>query len=148
MRTKAVLAAAFVLLLALGAFAAAPKTEAEKLTGTWLAVSVTTDGKETPAGDVKMVLIVEGDKYSLVTGSTVIKGKHKLDGSKTPKTIDATRSAGADKGVLIKGIYELDDKNFKVCFAAAGKARPTAFDAKAGTGNRLIVMKRSKSKTR
>jgi uncharacterized protein (TIGR03067 family) len=149
MRFKMVLAAAMGLALALGASADAPKTELDKFTGTWLAVSITHDGKETPAEDVKnVVLNVKGKDYTLFTGKELIKGTHKLDGGKTPKTIDATRTRGPDKGMTIKGIYELDEKTFKVCFAAPGKERPKGFNAKAGTGNRLIVMKRIKSKTR
>src|SRR5207247_10347296 len=84
MRAKAGLATALGLLVALGASAGAPKTEQEKFTGTWLAVSITNDGKEVPAEDVKKVLlIVAGKNYTLVQGKEVIKGTHKLDGSKS-----------------------------------------------------------------
>ena len=41
------------------------------------------------------------------------------------------------------GIYELEGDTFKVCFAAPGKAdRPTEFKSAAGSGHRLLVLKR------
>ncbi len=147
MRATPLLAGALDLLLTLSAAAADAPTELEKFTGTWLAVSITNDGKETNRDDVKkVVLVVDGAKYTLLGTTGLVKGTHKLDASKTPKTIDATRSVGADKGKTIKGIYELSGASFKVCLAAPGKDRPTSFDAKEGSGNRLLVFKRSKSK--
>jgi len=54
------------------------------------------------------------------------------------------RAKGPDKGKTLLGIYELSDDAYKVCFAAPGKDRPTEFNSKEGSGNRLIVMKREK----
>jgi uncharacterized protein (TIGR03067 family) len=122
MRTVFVLA--FGLLLA-GAAAAGDKTELKKFTGTWQAESVTVDGKDWDADAVKAVkLVVAGEKYSFTTATETVKGTHRLEGSKTPKEIDATRTTGALKGKTLKGIYELNDDTFKVCFAAPGKDRP------------------------
>jgi uncharacterized protein (TIGR03067 family) len=146
MRVTALLAGALVLLLALRAAADAP-SELDKFTGTWLAESITHDGKEAPKDDVKKVFLnVKGANYTLFTGREVIKGTHTLDPGKKPKAIDAKRSQGPDKGKTIKGIYELDATTFKVCFAPADKDRPTAFEAKEGSGNRLLVFRRGKSK--
>jgi uncharacterized protein (TIGR03067 family) len=74
----------------------------------------------------------------------MVKGTHKLDPAKDPKQIDAVRTEGANAGETLKGIYTLDGDTYKVCFAAAGKDRPTAFSTTSGGGHRLIVMKREK----
>src|SRR5947208_6703922 len=119
--------------------------EQKTFEGNWKAVSITNDGKEVPKEEVeKVTLTVKGDKYVLKTGAETIEGTHKLDPSKKPWAIDATRTTGPDKGKTIHGIYELTDDTYKVCFAAPGKDRPTEFASKPGSGHRLIVMKRQK----
>jgi uncharacterized protein (TIGR03067 family) len=147
-RTKSLPALALALLLSALASADTAKEELEKLNGVWRAESVTEDGKEMSADDLKTVrLIVNGKEYTYARGTNFIKGTHKLDPSKKPRAIDAVRSSGADKGKTLKGIYELKGDSFKVCFAAPGKDRPKEFTAKKGSGNRLIVMKRAKKKS-
>jgi uncharacterized protein (TIGR03067 family) len=121
------------------------KKELEKFNGVWKAVSIEHDGKEVPKEDLEKVsLTVKGDEYTFHRGDDVIKGTHKLDPTKTPKTIDAVRTEGPDKDKPLLGIYELSDDMYKVCFAAPGKERPTEFSSKEGSGHRLIVMKRAK----
>jgi uncharacterized protein (TIGR03067 family) len=121
------------------------KKELDKFTGTWKAVSATRDGKDLPREDVeKIKLVVKGDGYTLTVGDETIEGTHKLDPSKSPKTIDAVRTKGPDKDKPLLGIYELTDDTYKACFAPAGKDRPTEFASKAGSGNRLYVFKKEK----
>jgi uncharacterized protein (TIGR03067 family) len=144
---RGLLVLALGLLIAGRSLAATPDEELAKLTGTWFATAVTSDGKEWAPADVKKVfLIVKGADYTFGEGARVAKGTHKLDPSKSPKTIDATRTSGAEKGSTFKGIYELEGDTFKVCFASPGKDRPADFSAKEGSGRRLIVLKRSKKK--
>lgn len=119
--------------------------ELKKYTGTWAAVSVEHDGKKLSAEDVKTVkLTVDGEKYTFHLRDMVIEGTHKVDPTKKPKQIDAVRSKGPHAGETLKGIYELTDKTFKVCFAAPGKDRPTEFATKEGDGHRLLSFKREK----
>src|SRR5207237_5467399 len=81
--------------------------DAKRFEGTWQAVSVTHDGKELAKEKTeKMTLTVKGERYTLKTASETIEGTHKLDPSKNPRTIDAVRSAGPDRGKKILGIYE------------------------------------------
>ena len=123
----------------------ATKKDEEKFNGTWKAVSIEYDGKEVPKDEVdKVSLTVKGEDYTFTRGDDVIKGTHKLDASKTPKTIDAVRSEGDGKDKPLLGIYELTDDTYKVCFAPPGGERPTEFASKAGSKHRLIVMKREK----
>jgi len=73
-----------------------------------------------------------------------INSTHKLDPTKKPKQIDAVRREVPQAGETLKGIYTLDSDTFKVCFAPPGKDRPTEFSTKAGTGFRLLELKRVK----
>lgn len=124
----------------------AEKDELAKFNGTWKGASVTQDGKEMTKAEAEAVrLTVRGEKYTLKTGGEDIEGTHKLDPAKTPKHIEAVRTRGPHKGEKMLGIYELDGDTFKVCFAAPGKGdRPTAFKSAAGSGHRLLVLKREK----
>ena len=103
------------------------------------------EGKPVPKEMVEQVsLEVKGKEYTFHVGDQVIQGTHKLDPSKTPKHIDAVRSAGPHEGDVLKGIYTLEDDTYKVCFGAPGKGRPTEFSTTSGGGYRLLVMKRVK----
>jgi len=122
------------------------KKELEKLAGTWNAVSIERDGKAMPADKVKgSTLTITGDKYVIKIGDMSIEGVYKLDSSKKPKAIDATRSNGDDKGKTLVGIFSLEGDDLKMCFhPPANTERPTEFSAKAGSGSALYVFKRAK----
>jgi uncharacterized protein (TIGR03067 family) len=123
----------------------ATKKDEQKFNGTWKAVSIEYDGKEVPKDAVdKVTLTVKGEDYTFTRADGAIKGTHKLDASKTPKTIDAVRSEGDGKDKPLLGIYELTDDTYKVCFAPPDGERPTEFVSKPGSKQRLIVMKREK----
>jgi uncharacterized protein (TIGR03067 family) len=123
----------------------AGKDELEKFTGTWKGVSVVRDGKDVPKPEAEAVrLVVAGEKYTLTEGSEAIEGTHKLDPTKKPKEIDAVRTKGPNKGVTLRGVYELTDDTFVVCFAAPGKDRPKELKAEGGPGLRVLAFKREK----
>jgi len=122
------------------------KTDAEKFAGTWTAVAIERDGKPVPADDLaKVKLVVKGAGYTLETGHQTIAGTHKLDPKQTPKTIDAVRSEGPDKGKTIRGIYELTGDSYKVCFGEPDGKRPTEFKTAPGLGQRMLTFKRASS---
>jgi uncharacterized protein (TIGR03067 family) len=112
----------------------------------WRGVSVTEDGKEMSKEEADGVrLTVTGEKYTLKLRDQDIEGTHRLDPTKKPKQIEAVRTKGPHKGEKMVGIYELDGDTFKVCFAAPGKTdRPTEFKSTAGSGQRVLVLKREK----
>jgi len=122
------------------------KAELDKLTGTWKGVSVVRDGKEVPKPEAEAVrLVVAGEKYTLTgEGKEEIEGTHKLDPTKTPKEIDAVRTKGPHKGETLKGVYQLSEDSFVVCFAAPGKDRPKELKAEGGPGLRVLAFKREK----
>lgn len=146
MKTKLLMVVAVGVLVAAGGRTEEnPKKELEKHTGTWQAVSVERDGKKLPDEEVKKVkLTVKGENYTYQVGGQEIEGKHTLNPAKKPKQIDAVRTKGSNAGETLKGIYELDDQTFKVCFAPVGKDRPTEFVTKEGDGRRLMTFKREK----
>lgn len=120
------------------------KAELGKLTGTWKGVSVVRDGKPIPKAEAYR-LVVTGETYTLTgEGTEEIEGTHKVDPAKKPKEIDAVRTKGPNKGETLKGIYELTEDSFVVCFAAPGKDRPKELKADGGPGLRVLTFKREK----
>ena len=114
--------------------AAAPKTDLDRFQGTWYLVAAVKDGNVLPEDKVKQTTIVfKGDTFrfpGLAEYATSQAGTIKLDENKTPKEID---SISTDKIVML-GIYRMDDNGYKVCFAPAGKPRPTDIRSEPGSG--------------
>ena len=124
--------------------AAAPKTDLDRFQGTWYLVAAVKDGNVLPEDKVKQISIVfKGDTFSftgLAEDDTSKEGTIKLDENKTPKEMDAIST---NKEVML-GIYRMDDKGYKVCFAPAGKPRPTDLRSEPGSGNILQSWGREK----
>lgn len=111
-----------------------PKTDLDRLQGTWNLASATEDGNPLPPDKVKQTTIVfKGDTFlfpGAAEDATSRAGTIKLDETKTPKEIDATSTT---KEVML-GIYVVQENGYKVCFAPAGKPRPTEFNSTPGSG--------------
>jgi len=123
---------------------ATPKTDLDRLQGTWYLDSAMQDGKPLPEGKVKQTTIVFKDNTFRFPGSaeyaTSKAGTIKLDETKTPKGMDAIST---EKEVML-GIYALEGDSYKVCFAPAGKPRPTEFTSTPGNGQIFQVWERQK----
>lgn len=104
-----------------------PKTDLERLQGTWYLDSAMKDGNVLPKDKAKETSIVFKDNTFRFPGlaeyATSKQGTIKLDETKTPRQMDAI-STGNE---VMLGIYELDASGYRVCFAPAGKPRPTEF---------------------
>ena len=122
----------------------AAKKDLEKFQGNWSLISAERDGKKTPEQEAKKIkLTIQGNKFVLRKDSVVIsEGTMTFDPSKKPKKIDETISTGPNKGKVFAAIYEIDDEQHKICFAAPGKERPTEFSS--GSGRLLQVWRREK----
>jgi uncharacterized protein (TIGR03067 family) len=122
-----------------------PKTDLDRLQGTWNLVSAMQDGKALPEDKVKQTTIVfKGDTFRFPGSAeyaTSKAGTIKLDESKTPKEMDAIST---DKEVML-GIYTLQENGYKVCFAPAGKPRPAEFTSTPGSGYILQSWERTKN---
>ncbi|HEY4257843.1 MAG TPA: TIGR03067 domain-containing protein [Candidatus Udaeobacter sp.] len=130
MKARLLIIAALGLLLAAcnrQAQAPAPKTDLDRLQGTWSLIMAMQDGKALPKDKVKQTTIVfKGDTFRFPGSAeyaTSRAGTIKLDESKTPKQMDAISTG---KEVML-GIYALEENGYKVCFALPGKPRPTQF---------------------
>jgi uncharacterized protein (TIGR03067 family) len=152
MKLPFLLIAVSTLLTAAVGFAAELPAEDDlaRLQGTWLTVSLVSDGKilvdeKTPArpGPVTK-LVYEGHAWTIVVGDkTAATGTFKIVQSKSPKEIDILDQSGRpDKTKL--GIYEIHGDSYRYCLSPAGKPRPTQFVSKKGTGDSLGVSKREK----
>jgi uncharacterized protein (TIGR03067 family) len=123
---------------------AAPKTDLDRLQGTWYLDAAIQDGNALPKDKAKETTIVfKGNTFrfpGLAEYATSKAGTIKLDETKTPKEMDAIST---DKEVML-GIYALDPNGYKVCFAPAGKPRPTNFGSAPGSGQILQVWEREK----
>jgi uncharacterized protein (TIGR03067 family) len=137
---------AVVVLIAADAGDDAAKKDLEKFQGNWQLISAERDGKKTPDEDAKKItLTIQGNKFVLRKDGVIIsEGTMTLDPTKKPKEIDETITTGPNKGKEFSAIYEIDDEHHKICFAAAGKARPTVFSSLAGSGQLLQVWQREK----
>ena len=141
-------------ILAIGLLVAADnpgKGDLDKLSGTWLTVSLVSDGKtlvgekDPPKKGPATKLAYEGNKWMVKVGDkTVAMGIFKIDATKTPKEIDIMDESGMKNDKTKLGIYELDGDSYKYCLAPAGKPRPTEFTSKEGSGHSLGVSKREK----
>jgi uncharacterized protein (TIGR03067 family) len=125
---------------------AAPKTDLDRLQGTWNLVAAFQDGKPLPEDKVKQTTIVfKGDTFRFPGSAeyaTSRAGTIKLDENKTPKEMDAIST---EKEIML-GIYRLEEYGYKVCFAPAGKPRPTEFSSAPGSGYILQSWQRQNKK--
>jgi uncharacterized protein (TIGR03067 family) len=122
-----------------------------ELVGTWKVESAETDGKGVSGA-------IKGAPW-VMTATTVTarlpregKGKFAYELGRAGKlgTVDISviESQWADLGPrkrVYRGIYLLEGDNLKVCYGrpyGSEKDRPTTFDAKAGSGRSLFLLKR------
>jgi uncharacterized protein (TIGR03067 family) len=131
----------------LPAFAQPTEETQKKLQGTWTATKAERDGKE--AEDVVgHRLSFTGNRFQIQSkdGKPLYAGTFRVDTSTKPTAIDFEHTEGALKGKTWKGIYALDGDTLTTCDNAPNldKGRPTAFEAKTGSGHILITFKREK----
>jgi uncharacterized protein (TIGR03067 family) len=122
--------------------------EAQKsLQGTWAVTTAERDGK--PAADVvghRLSFTANRFRIQCKDGRLLHEGTFRVDPSTKPAAIDFVHTGGALKGKLWKGIYALDGDVLMTCDNAPNldKGRPTAFEARSGSGHVLVTLKRAK----
>jgi len=125
------------------------KQDRQRIQGTWQIIALEVDGNQASNEDIEKLTVVNGSDgtWSLRSeGKEVSKGTSEFDPTRQPKTIDFEPTDGDGKGELYLGIYELGDKTRKLCFAPAGKDRPTEFVSKAGSEHILVMFARIEEK--
>ena len=124
-----------------------PAAAQAALQGNWIATKAETGGAASPAV-VGHRLSVSGARFDIKSkdGKAVYAGTLRTDPHATPAAIDFAHTLGALNGKTWQGIYKLAGDTLTVCDNAADLAqgRPTAFEAKRGSGRVLIVFVRAK----
>src|SRR5262249_26169293 len=120
------------------------KAEGKKLQGTWVVVSCEGDGEKVPKEilEKEVVRFVIGpDTITIkVDGESKGEDRYTLNPNADPKTIDLSDTEGRKA----LGIYSLEGDKLRICWTERGKARPTEFATKPGSGFDLFVLKREK----
>lgn len=123
------------------------KKERKRFEGTWQVETLEFNGMPFPeeqAKEFKVINEADGKWAIEQKGKVVARGTSEVDPSQKPHTVDLTQTEGDGKGQVLLGIYEFDGDTRKVCFAFAGKARPTEFSAPTGSQQILAVLKKMK----
>ncbi len=113
--------------------------------GKWRAVSLVVNGniaKNEDAGKITVVNGPDGSWSTRVDDKEIAKGMSVIDPTKTPKTIDLIITDEAGNQTLTLGIYEIDAKTRRLCFAPQGKERPTEFSSTPGSERILVVFEK------
>ena len=123
-----------------------PRSDLEKLQGTWLLVAMEKDGEDVPAEDFKdWKSVYEENRLTLLVGDKVRRrGIVTLEPSRKIKAINTWDQDGPYADQTVPGIYELEGDTLKLCFAHPGEERPKEFTTKSGTGFLFCVYKRQK----
>lgn len=138
-----------VMLVSAGALLADDKKDAgdarKALQGTWTIVDTKKGDKKQKEPVAAPTVVFDGDKYRIKAGEKVVEeGTFTVDGSKAPKQIAVTATAGPDKGMKWHGIYELKDDTMRAVVGPTDKDRPTKLENPA-PGTRTFTLKRAKS---
>ncbi|MFI4853094.1 MAG: TIGR03067 domain-containing protein [Gimesia chilikensis] len=125
--------------------AAAIQKDRNLIAGTWQIEVLEINGNRSAGEDVQQLTVVNGadGTWSLRSdGNEVGRGTTTIDPSQRPKTIDIQPTSGQDQGKTYRGIYELGKTTRKLCFAPAGKDRPTDFSSNAENQHIFVKFKR------
>lgn len=120
-----------------------PATELE---GEWQMVSGIMAGKAMDDETVAWVKRLTRGRRTTVTAGPQLMMEFEFthDETKSPKTIDYSHTAGANKGKQQLGVYELAGGKLTILMSTPGEPRPTRVDAAPGKGGTLTVWKRAK----
>jgi uncharacterized protein (TIGR03067 family) len=122
-------------------------TDLDRLQGTWVLVSMETEGHDVPAAEFKnLTASYEQNRVVLRDGDRVRRrGLVTLDPGRKPKAINTWDQDGPYEDQTVPGIYELDGDTLKLCFARPGQERPKEFTTKSGTAFLFCVYKKHKN---
>jgi uncharacterized protein (TIGR03067 family) len=146
-----------VIIIASGALLAATddareyaiKKDRGQIEGTWRVVALEVNGEKASEENAKKIMVINGSDgtWSLrAEDKEISKGISTFDPTKTPKHLDFMPTEGERKGDHFMGIYELGEKTRKLCFAPAGKVRPTEFSSTQGSEHILVTLEREHAK--
>lgn len=111
--------------------------------GTWTVTEAEQDGQ--PLDRIKgNTLTVDGDKFTIATKTSDLKGTLTLYPDTMPKGVDWTHTEGAVEGRVWYAIYSLEGDDLKLCYKDPNpeKQRPGEFATKPGTNTLFVTLKR------
>lgn len=116
-----------------------------ELQGYWNLVSLEINGQALDVDKLEdATLFVRGERYSFALEDATLELIHKVDSTKSPKTLDMTIVEGEMKGKTYHAIYELENDILKICRNIdPDMARPTSFGSSPNSGLMVIVWKRT-----
>ena len=118
------------------------KKDLQRLQGSWQMESYE-DGKKTKIDAKKRALFFGANTVAFRDGDRLLQmGMVNLNTAKSPRRVDVLVKKEKNDDSTMLGIYELKGDTLKVCFDPEGDARPTAFEAKAGSSHFVAVYKR------
>jgi uncharacterized protein (TIGR03067 family) len=106
----------------------APKSDDDKIQGTWQPKGLSLSGKPLPKPAPKDLPTRTFTKTKLVTedpGKGQEEATYKLEATKKPKQIDITSKRSKK---TLKGIYVLDGDTLKIAYYIGGEVRPEKLD--------------------
>ena len=148
-----VLVGAFFTMIAVIVFAddasdEAIKKERKRFEGTWRIVALEVNGNKAEEADARKLSVLNGSDgtWSLRSeGNEISRGTSSIDPTKKPKTIDIIPTKQEDNAERYLGIYEIGETTRKLCFAPAGKERPTEFSSTPDNQHILVSFEREKN---
>jgi len=110
-----------------------------EIEGEWQMVACTADGYPAPESMIKTGRRVarNGQTASWFGSKQIMKALYTVDRSSDPRTIDYALSGGGSQF----GIWKLEGGILHICFAPAGKPRPTSFETRPGQGHTFTSWK-------
>jgi RNA polymerase sigma-70 factor (ECF subfamily) len=142
---------------------AKPKTDKERLQGTWKIVSMV-EGKDSEeiVGEwtfKETTIKVQSQSKDMKTGATTSYLRFRLDETANPKRIDLVEAKADDlfdtaeldrrlddADERREGIYSLDGDTLKIRIGGKNGERPTTCESEQGSKHRLIVLKKESPK--
>jgi uncharacterized protein (TIGR03067 family) len=136
-----------------------PKTDQDGMQGSWRFVTLSLFGNQPPKDYLPKVRVVIEGKSLTIRPGVVVEGSNEkpegewklgdkdgdrvtfeLDAAAKPKAIDISGEFEGKK-MTLKGIYELDGDDLKICL---GEQRPKGFPAKGASDTVFYLLKRDK----
>ncbi len=120
---------------------AAPRTDQERVQGTWLVVALNMEHRELPEEEFRFrQFLFTGDRMTMKkSGRGAEQFTFKLDPTKKPKAISVYDDGGRLRGV---GVYKFQGDRLQLCIGDDDEPRPTDFAP--GKRRLVVVLKRAK----
>jgi uncharacterized protein (TIGR03067 family) len=110
-----------------------------EIEGEWQMVACSADGYPAPESMIKTGRRVarNGETASWFGSRKIMQARYSVDRSSNPHSIDYSLSGGHSQF----GIWKLERGILHICFAPAGKPRPTSFETQPGQGHTFTSWK-------